>query len=430
MTLYSRLQKQEDRGRTIKVAVTGAGLIGSGIARQINLTPAMRCALVVNRSVERAVQSHVRAGREASEIVVSDDANILHRAIRDDRPAITSRIDVLAELKELDVVVEATGAVDYGAKVALHAIAGGSHVIMMNAETDCTVGCVLKHKADEAGVVYSNSDGDQPGVLKRLTDFVAGIGLEIVAAVNCKGFMDIHATPETIRDWAEKQNTSLPMTTAFTDGTKMNIENAVLCNATGLTPEIRGMHGVKTRMESALEDCLAVFEKRGLVDYTLGGNFGGGVFVIGFGDDPVMVEPYLKYLKMGNGPNYLFYRPYHLCHMETPFSVAEAVLDHEPTIAPQGSPVAEVIAVAKRDLSAGEVLDGIGGFKCYGQIDIAADAAGFLPIGLAQGATLTCSMVQGEPIGIDAVEINPETTIARLRRQQRDLPTHAPRQAA
>ena len=421
MSLFSRLRKHEEQGRMINVAVTGAGLIGRGMVYQIGRAPGLRAALIVNRTPEKAVESFALAGCSRADVVVSDDAKQLQKAVTAHQPAVTTRPEMLRDLGGLDVVVEVTGAVEYGAEVALYAIDGGKHVVMMNAETDATVGCALNQRAIDAGLVYSNSDGDQPGVLKRLCDYVSGLGFEIVAAVNCKGFMDIDATPESIRPWAEKQNTSLPMTTAFTDGTKMNIENAVLANSTGLVPDVRGMHGVESKLETALEDCMAVFARRGLVDYTLGGDFKGGVFVIGHGEDPVMIQPYMQYLKMGPGPNYLFYRPYHLCHYETPLSIAEAALDREPTIAPLGNPVVEVITIAKRDLKAGEKLDGIGGYTCYGEIDTAAGADGLLPVGLAENVTVTRAIPKGEAIPMDAVELDPDSTLMRLRAEQATL---------
>ena len=178
------------------------------------------------------------------------------------------------------------------------------------------------------------------------------------------------------------------------------------------------MHGGETDLAGALGECLAAFGRPDVVDYTLGGDFKGGVFVIGRGDDPVMVQPYLQYLKMGSGPHYLFYRPYHLCHCETPLSIAEAVLDHEPTIAPLGSPVVEVITIAKRDLKAGDTLDGIGGFTCYGEIDVAEQANGFLPIGLAEQAVLTHAIAKGEPIPLDAVELKADAVLTELRAEQ------------
>ena len=421
MTLLSRLVKRENRGDVINVAVTGAGFIGRGMVYQIDRFPGMRTALIINRTAKRAVDSFVYAGRHGDDIIVSDDVRRLQQAMDAGDAAVTCRAEVLREVRGIDVVVEVTGAVEYGAEVALYAIEGGKHVVMMNAETDATVGCALKRRADGAGVVYTNSDGDQPGVLKRLVDYVQGLGFEIVAAINCKGFMDIHATPETIRPWAEKQNTSLPMTTAFTDGTKMNIENAVLANATGLVPDVRGMHGIETNLAGALADCLAAFTRRGVVDYTLGGDFGGGVFVIGRGENPVMIQPYMQYLKMGGGPEYLFFRPYHLCHYETPLSIAEALLDGEPTIAPLGRPVVEVVTIAKRDLKPGDVLDGIGGYACYGEIDAAAGASGLLPIGLADGAVMMRPVMCDRPISYDAIELPRESLLMRLRREQERL---------
>lgn len=418
MTLFSRLAKRERKGEMINVAVTGAGFIGRGMVYQIDRTPGMRTALIVNRTTRRAIDSFIHAGRKGDGIIVSDEASALQGAIDAGDAAVTARPEMLREIRGIDVVVEVTGAVEYGAEVALYAIEGGKHIVMMNAETDATVGCALKRRADEAGVVYTNSDGDQPGVLKRLVNYVQGLGFDVVAAVNCKGFMDIHATPETIRPWAEKQNTSLPMTTAFTDGTKMNIENAVLANATGLVPDVRGMHGIETDLAGALADCFAAFTRRGVVDYTLGGDFGGGVFVIGRGEDPVMIQPYMQYLKMGGGPEYLFFRPYHLCHYETPLSIAEAVLDGEPTIAPLGRPVVEVITIAKRDLEPGDMLDGIGGYMCYGEIDTAAGASGLLPIGLADGAIMMRPVMHDRPISYDAVELPRESLLMRLRREQ------------
>ena len=429
MTMLNRLRKRQQRGETIQVAIVGAGLMGRGIVRQVNITPGMRPALIVNRTVKRAIDAYIVCGYQADDILVSIDVSEVQQAIRTGTPVVTDQLGVIADLPEIDVVVEVTGAVEYGAEVALCAIRNRKHVVMMNAETDATVGPRLKRLADEAGVVYTSSDGDQPGVLMRLVDYVQGIGLDVIAAVNCKGFMDAYATPDTIRPWAQRQKTSLPMTTAFTDGTKMNIENAVLANATGLVPDVRGMHGITTQPTAALEDCLAVFGSRGLVDYTLGGDFGGGVFVIGYGDDPVMVQPYMQYLKMGDGPNYLFFRPYHLCHMDTPLSIAEAVLDGEPTIAPRAEPVAEVIAIAKRPLRAGERLDGIGGYACFGRIDEVGNAGGLLPIGLTENCLLTRPIPKDEPIPLDAVELDNNSLLMQLRREQMQSPAVSARRA-
>jgi predicted homoserine dehydrogenase-like protein len=236
--------------------------------------------------------------------------------------------------------------------------------------------------------------------------------------------MNIHATPDSIMEWAVKQRTSPRMTCAFTDGTKMNIEQNVVCNATGLVPAKRGMIGVKTDQKNAVKDFEATGAlggERGIVDYTLAGDFGGGIFIIAKGKNREFVQPYLKYLKMGDGPNYMFFRPYHLCHIETPLSAAEAVIYREATIAPLGKPVAQTITIAKRDLKAGETLDGIGGFNQYGELEVADKARGLLPIGLAENVRLTRDIKQGEPIPESAVELDESTLLVKLWREQQKM---------
>jgi len=213
------------------------------------------------------------------------------------------------------------------------------------------------------------------------------------------------------------------MTCAFTDGTKMNIEQNVVCNASGLIPAKRGMIGVKTDQKNAIRDFEATGAlpkpgEPGIVDYTLAGDFGGGIFILARGKNREFVQPYLRYLKMGDGPNYLFFRPYHLCHIETPLSAAEAVIYREPTVAPMGRPVAHTITLAKRDLKAGEVLDGIGGFNQYGELEVAEKARGLLPIGLADNVRLTRDVKKGQAIGEDAVELDESSLLVKLWREQ------------
>lgn len=425
MSIFARLRRLEREGSTIRTAIVGAGFVGRGIVHQLNLTPGISPSVIVNRTREHAMDAFRFAG-VGPDVVISDDADEISSAILERRPLITDSIDALCAAGSIDVVVDATGDVEYGAEVAQRAIATGHHVVSMNYETDATVGPWLRRMADSHGVVYSGSDGDQPGVLSRLVEYVKGLGLDVIAAVNCKGFMDIAATPDSIRPWAEKQNTSLAMTTAFTDGTKMNIENASLANATGLIPEVRGMHGVRTSLGSALDDFRDRLGMTGVVDYTLGGDFGGGVFVIGsLGEDRSM-QPYLEYLKMGPGPWYLFYRPWHLVHFETAITVAEVVLDGTPTISPLPDPVAEVIAVAKRDLPVGHVLDGIGGWDYRGVVDTVERAQGLLPVGLAEGTRLTREVQRGDVIPIDACAFPVDSPLVMMWHETRTKPHSSP----
>ena len=425
--LFRRLQRLHDRRDPIRVGVIGIGLMGRGLVHQLARMPGMTPALIVARNVERAVSAYRAAGFETSNVIVTDDPLRLGAAVWAGRPLVTTDIELAAEVAPVDVFIECTGAVEYGAGAALACIRNGRHFVSLNAEADATVGPLLKSEADRAGVVYSNSDGDQPGVLMRLIEYCRACGFEVRAAVNCKGFMDVHATPDSVLPWALKQNTSPRMTASFADGTKMNIEMNVVCNASGLAPDRRGMAGVTTDLKNALADFARVGALGGAptVGYTLGGDFGGGVLVIARTPDPHFASPYLRYFKMGDGPDYMFFRPYHLCQFEAPLSAAEAVLYREATIAPRGRAVAQTVALAKRPLAAGESLDGIGGFTCYGEVDTARNARGLLPIGLAEDVRLARAVEQGEPVPLEAVELDEARPIVRLWRRQQAMESEA-----
>jgi predicted homoserine dehydrogenase-like protein len=407
-----------DSGANVNVAVVGAGFVGRGVVHRLQRTAGMNPALVVNRSTHKGVLAYKLAGRASETVTVSDDVAVLTTAIASGAAAVSASPEVISELDQIDVVVEATGALDHGAKVVLGALAAGKHVVSMNAELDATIGLLLHDAAARNGVVYTISDGDQPGVLLRHMEFVSGMGFEITAAVNCKRNLDAHQDPDASRGYANRDSTSLVMTTAFGDGTKMQIENAVVANASGLIPDRRGMHGVKTTLEHACADIMAVLSQRGVVEFTLGGDFGGGVGVIGYADDPEMVQPYMRYAKVGDGPDHFFFRPYHLLHFELPVTIAEVVLDQRGLGAPVVQPVAEVVAVAKRSLRPGDDLDGIGGFTCYGQIDTVKGAEGLLPIGFADHARIRRSVRQDEPIAMEDVELDGSAEIVRLRGMQ------------
>jgi predicted homoserine dehydrogenase-like protein len=241
----------------------------------------------------------------------------------------------------------------------------------MNAEVDCLLGPLLHVRAEQAGAVVTSDAGDQHGVLLRMIDEVKLWGLQVVMAGNIKGFLDRYATPDSIIEEARKRNLNPVMCAAYTDGTKLNIEMALVANATGLVPACCGMLGPRAGHVTE------VFEKfdfprlqnPGVVDYILGAEPGGGVFVVGHCDDPVQQE-YLRYYKMGNGPYYLAYRPYHLCHLETPFAIAEAALHRRAILVPRPQPVADVVTFAKNDLAPGDTIAaGIGSAQVYGKID-------------------------------------------------------------
>lgn len=405
-------------GDQAQVAVVGAGWVGRGLLRQLQASPALRPAVVVNRTPDNAVTAYRAIGHPDADIVVSDEPDRLAAAVAARRPAVTDSLAAAAAVPDVDVVVEATGAIDFGATVILGLLEAGKHVVSINAEVEAAVGYLLHDVARTRGVVYTMADGDQPGVLLRQLDFVEGMGFEPIAAVNCKRHLDVHQTPDSGRAYAARDGTSPAITTAAGDGTKMHIENAVVANTRGLPPDRRGMHGVRSTLATALADVLGAISRPGVVEYTLGGDFGAGVFVIGRAPDPEAVRQAMRFVKMGEGAEYLFFRPYHLVHLEVPLTVAEVVLDRQPIATPSTPPVAEVIAVAKRDLRPGERLDGLGGHTSYGVIDTVAGADGLLPVALTEAARLRRPVRRDEPIPLDAVELDETAAIVGLRRRQ------------
>jgi predicted homoserine dehydrogenase-like protein len=291
-------------------------------------------------------------------------------------------------------------------------------VVSINAEVDAAIGWLLHAVAAAHGGVYTICDGDQPGVLMRTLDRVQHMAFDVVAAVNCKRHLDVHQSVAASAPYAKRDATSIAVTVSAGDGTKMNLEQAVVANLAGLPPDCRGMHGVPTVLERALPDVLGAISRDGVVEYTLGGDFGAGVFVIARAPEPDVVRTPLRFFKLGDGPEYLVFSPYTLVHFEMPRSIAEVALDDTPLWSPVGPPVADVVAIAKRDLAAGERLDGIGGDTAYGQIDTVDGARGVLPIAFAEHARVVKPVRGDDPIPLDAIELDAEAPIVALRRRQ------------
>jgi len=412
----------------VRVAVVGTGYFGSGLLRRLALLDGFAPAVAANRTLQRALDSFARAGVAPEQIVVTRDAREAQAALEAGRHVATSDLLLPTTLDGVEVIAESTGDVLVGAEVALAAIRGGKHVVAANPEAQATVGPILRLLADEAGVVYTDVDGDEPGLLKDLVDYCREIGLQVVLAGNCKGVLKRYATPETQAAFAAEYGLKPWIATAAADGTKLNFELTVLANATGFTPARRGMLGPVTSPEQLTADFerLGVLESGPHVDYAHG--LGSGVFAIVRSDDGE-VQSDFRYLKMGNGPYYAFLRPLVLIHYLAPRSIRRAARFGEPTVAPAGGPpVADTIAMAKRDLSAGQRLDGIGGFDTYGVIAEAAEVRpnDWLPIGIAQYARLRRDIRKDEPIAYQDVEFETDNLALQLRRRQDALtPTAA-----
>jgi predicted homoserine dehydrogenase-like protein len=416
----TELEKREKTGNPIRVAMTGAGYMGRATALQIVTgMKGMRLVAIANRTLAGAELAYQKAG-VGSACRVDNPAD-LDQAIARGEYAVTDDAMVLCQAGEIDAIIEATGEIEFGAQVALQALQAGKHLISVNAQIDTTIGCILKVYADQAGVVFTNIDGDEPGVAMNLIRFLKAAGYQPVLAGNMKGFIDPYRTPETQAAFAARYDQKPRMITSFADGTKLAQELTILANATGFKVGKRGMYGPRCDHVTEVTKYFAVEQllEQGLVDYTLGAAPNNGAFVVAYNDEPLKQQS-MNYFKMGEGPLYVFYTPFHLPHLQLPFSVARAVLFHDPTVTPLGAPSCDILSVAKRDLKAGEILDGIGGFTCYGLIDNAeiCRAEDLLPIGLSENCCLIRDIVRDQPIRYADVELPPGRLCDKLRAEQ------------
>lgn len=393
------LEKLESEGKPIRVGMAGAGFMGRGIAHQmITASKGMRLAAISNRNIHGAHRAYMEAG--ITDPVPVGNVTELEKAISEDKYAITYDASLLYQAGNIDVIIEVTGDVEFGASVAMGAIRNGKHIVIMNAELDATIGPILKAYADKAGVVITNADGDQPGVIMNLYRFVKGIGIRPVLCGNIKGLHDPYRNPTTQKAFAEKWKQKPHMVTSFADGSKISFEQCIVANATGMTVAKRGMFGPTVspgtfiREVAGLYPLEAMLEGPGIVDYVVGAEPSPGIFVLGTIENPTQ-KHYLNLYKLGTGPLYTFYTPYHLCHFEVPNTAARAVLFKDAAIAPLGAPIVDVVATAKTDLKKGDILDGIGFYRTYGQCEKASITIDekLLPMGLAQG----CRMLKDVP---------------------------------
>ncbi len=392
--LDTELKKREAQGNPVRVAMIGAGFMGRGIALQMcNFVQGMRLVAIANRHIEGARRAYQEAGVE--NFKPAETVRQLEDLISSGTPAITENAAAVCQAEGIDAVIEVTGTIEYSAQLVLDAINHGKHVVLMNAELDGTIGPILKVYADKAGVVITNADGDQPGVIMNLYRFVKSIGVKPVLCGNIKGLHDPYRNPTTQEGFAKQWGQKAHMVTSFADGTKISFEQAIVANATGMRVAKRGMFGPTVKPGTPIREVAslypldAVLTGPGIVDYVVGAEPGPGVFVLGTHDHPRQ-QHYLNLYKLGTGPLYCFYTPYHLCHFEVPLTAARAVIFHDAAITPTYGPCVDVVAAAKIDLKAGQVLDGMGHYMTYGLCENTPTAIsqGLLPIGLAEGSRL------------------------------------------
>jgi len=423
MELYDRLLAREAAGNPIRVGLVGCGQMGSGFVHVTHQMAGMITAAISDIDVRRPLATFEALGLPEDAVTVTNRRGEAEDALRAGKRVVTEDALLLTQLDGLECLVEATGMTEVGAQVAWNAVMRQRHVVMLNVETDVTVGLYLSRLAERTGCIYTVAAGDEPGVLKGLYDFASSLGFEVVCLGKGKNNpIDYAATPESCRAEAEARGMSPKMLASFVDGSKTMVEMCAVSNATGLTPDVAGMHGPRvdipdlTKVFIPAEDG-GILSTPGRVEYSTG-KVAPGVFAI-VTSHGERVRTDMRFLGMGDGPNYLLYRPYHLCNIETPHAVAEAVLYGERTVVAK-RPVSEVVAIAKRDLRPGDVLGDIGGPEFYNRIYLADEARrlGAIPMGLATGGTVTRAIAKGETITADALRPDASRFVYQLRQMQ------------
>jgi predicted homoserine dehydrogenase-like protein len=415
------LQERAAEGRPIRVGMVGAGFMGQGLTNQIeNSVAGMGMAAIYNRTPQRALDVYTYSGRDAT--VVSSQAD-LDNAIEDGRPVVAEDPFMICRSPHIDIVVDVTGSVEFGAQVILEAFEHGKSVVLMNAEVDATIGPVLRTYAKRSGVILSACEGDEPGLQMNLFRWVRGLGLIPRAIVNVKGLQDPYRNPTTQQAWAERWQQNAAMVTSFADGSKISFEQTIVANATGFTVQRRGMSRGRP-YDGSIMDIAELYDLDelracgGIIDYTVGPPL-IKLFVLAEHPDPKQ-QHYLELYKMGKGPLYPFWIPYHLPHFEAPNAIARVALFGDEIAPPLGGPVVEVCAVAKRDLAAGEVLDEYGMYMTYGEA-VGVDemsARRYLPEGLVEGCRLLRDVPKDAVLSYDDVELPPGRIADRLRAEQ------------
>lgn len=415
ISLKQRLQSLE---KDIRVAVVGIGSMGKGLVYQINATPGMRPVAIADVHLKKAIDC---AKWLQVDYDIVDTIQDLNFTIQRGRLAITDNAELLASSSLVHVFVESSSSVFQGAMHAMKAISNHQHVVMMNFEADLMYGPLLLRAAEEQGVAYTCADGDKPTVIKKLVDEINLYGFDLVLAGNVKNFQDRYTNPDKISFEADMRSLDHKMCSYFTDGTKVSVEMAVLANAINAKTPVAGMHGHRA---SSVYDIFKLYNfdkewdgKAPMVDYLLGAEPRGGVFVVGYTEDKFQ-QSTLGWFPpdIGPGPYYLFYRPYFLGHIEAIQCIAEAYFEGTARLQPAFGMKTNVFSYAKRDLKKGEILDGKGGFKAYGMIENMIDnhESPGLPILLSDNLVLKRDISKDQRIGLSDVDFNPEHRPFRL----------------
>lgn len=420
----------------LTVGLYGAGFMARGfLINAERYMPVLRVAAICNRNVERAIAAYLDAGLDRADIVEVETAGAFAEALERGKRVVTADPSLIAASPAIEIVMEATGHVEYGARVTMDCIAHGKDIVSLNVELDATVGPLLRAKADAAGIIYSGADGDQPGVTMNLVRYVEAMGLRPLVCGNIKGLHDPYRNPTTQAGYARQWKQTPAMVTSFADGTKMSAEQAVVANATGMKVSQRGMiGGDHDGHVDALVGRYDIDELRalgGIVDYVVGAKPSPGIYVLAEARDENQAF-FLDVGKLGKGPLYSFYTPWHLTILEFGISVARVALCRDTVIA-GAAPSVDVVAAAKVPITAGGTIDGMGGYMTYGLAENyeTVRRERLLPIGLAEGCRLKRDVPRDSVLTYDDVDLPSDRLAHALRREQDErFPVEGAREAA
>jgi len=427
--IYRELGKLEEEGKHITIGMSGAGWMGSGFISQVQHVPGMRVAVLADEDTRKAYSVLTGSGIEKENIVQTDSPGRAADAVHEGKCVVTGDYTLAAQVDSIDIVTDVTPSPKTGAETAYAAINNEKDVVLINIEVDVTVGRILKKlAAGKKGILYTVSSGDEPGCLMELWDFVNSLGYEpVVIGKGKNNPLQQDATPDTVRESAMRDNKDPFQVASYVDGTKTMFEMCCAANATGCMPMKRGMIGPEADIETvsrvfALKADGGIASAPYSVDFVQGKSMAGGVFItVRIQDERIAGD--LKYLKLGSGKYFTFFRPFHLWFLEAPISFARAYFYRQTTLVPLDEPVADVMTVAKKTIKAGDRLDDFGGYTFYGIIDRAGEARKLnaLPVGLAPGARMKRDAWKGKLITWDDVELDESSTLVRLRRMQDGL---------
>jgi len=423
--LHQELLRREAQSKPIKVGASGAGWMGGGFVTQVTHVPGMTVNVLADRDVSKARDIFIQIGISPDDIIETVTIGQAEDALKLGKYVVTGSYTLAAQLPSVDIVVDVTPSPAIGAETAFACIQHSKDIVLINIEADVTIGRILNRLAQEAGVLYTVSSGDEPGCLMELWNFITMLGYEpIVIGKGKNNPLNPAATPDTVAESARKADKDPYQTASYVDGTKTMFEMTCAANATGCLPMQRGMNGPEATLDTiseifALEEDGGITKFPGAIDFVQGNAMAGGVFVtVRILDERIDAD--LKYLKVGKGKYYTFFRPYHLWFLEAPISIARAFLERETTLVPLDRPVADVMTIAKQDLQPGDKLDDFGGYTYYGLMDVAKEVKkeNALPVGLAIGAEIISPVSSGQIITWNDVRLDENSTVVKLRRQQ------------